>query len=75
MKFLKREKKYSIEIKELDEYSTRIFHFSGGGGAHNPTIVEIFEIELGEPVYVPTFPQLFVALAAALYTLEEDSSV
>jgi len=27
MKFLKREKKYSIEIKELDEYSTRIFHF------------------------------------------------
>ena len=27
MKWIKREKKYSLPIKELDDYSTRIFHF------------------------------------------------
>jgi predicted CoA-substrate-specific enzyme activase len=56
-----------IEIDVLDSDIV----LTGGVVAHNPTIIEIFEQEVGKAVSVPPSPQLCVALGAALYALEE----
>ncbi len=61
-------------VIEIDVLDNEII-LTGGVVAHNPTIVEIFEQEIGKPVSVPPSPQLFVALGAALYALEEETSI
>lgn len=61
-------------VIEIDVLDNEVI-LTGGVVAHNPTIVEIFEQELGKFVSVPPSPQLFVALGAALYALEEDTSL
>jgi len=61
-------------VMEIDVLENEVV-LTGGVIAHNPTIVEIFEEELGRSVFVPPFPQLFVALGAALYALEEGTSI
>lgn len=60
-------------VMEIDTLENQVI-LTGGVVAKNPVIVEIFEAELGKVVSVPTFPQLFVALGAALYALEEKIS-
>ena len=60
-------------VMEIDVLDNEII-LTGGVIAHNPTIVDIFEEELGTTVHVPPSPQLFVALGAALYALEESMS-
>jgi predicted CoA-substrate-specific enzyme activase len=57
-------------VMEIDVLENEVV-LTGGVIAHNPTIIEIFEEELGRSVSVPPSPQLFVALGAALYALEE----
>ncbi|MFX0124394.1 MAG: acyl-CoA dehydratase activase [Candidatus Hodarchaeota archaeon] len=61
-------------VIEIDVLDNEVI-LTGGVVAHNPTIIEIFERELGKPVSVPPSPHFFVALGAALYALEADSSV
>ncbi len=61
----------SRRVLEIDVLDNEVV-LTGGVVAHNPTIVEIFEQELNKAVLVPSSPQLFVALGAALYALEED---
>lgn len=61
-------------ILEIDVLDNEVI-LTGGVVAHNPTIIEIFEEEVGRSVSVPPSPQLFVALGAALYALEEDTSI
>ena len=56
-----------VEIDVLDSDILLI----GGVVAHNSTIIEIFEQEIGKPVSIPPSPQLYVALGAALYALED----
>ncbi|MFX1511897.1 MAG: acyl-CoA dehydratase activase [Promethearchaeota archaeon] len=56
-------------VLEIDVLDTQVV-LTGGVVAHNPSIVEIFEEELGKSVLIPPSPQLFVALGAALYALE-----
>ncbi len=67
---------YSVvkRVMEIDVLDNEII-LTGGVIAHNPTIIEIFEQELGKSVSVPPSPQLFVALGAALYALGEDTSL
>ncbi len=60
-------------VLEIDVLDNEVL-LTGGVVAHNPTIVEIFEQELNKSVTVPPSPQLFVALGAALYALEEATS-
>lgn len=59
---------YSIvnRVLEIDTISTDVV-LTGGVIVHNPVIVDIFNEELGKPMLIPPFPQLFVALGAALY--------
>ena len=57
-------------VIEIDVLDNEII-LTGGVVAHNPTIIEIFEQEIGKSVSVPPSPQLYVALGAALYALEE----
>ena len=60
-------------VMEIDVLENEII-LTGGVIAHNPTIIDIFEEELGKTVNVPPSPQLFVALGAALYALEKSKS-
>ncbi|MFW9905253.1 MAG: acyl-CoA dehydratase activase [Candidatus Thorarchaeota archaeon] len=57
-------------VVEIDVLDNDIV-LTGGVVAHNPMIIEIFEQEIGKAISVPPFPQLYVALGAALYALEE----
>ena len=61
-------------VVEIDVLDNEVV-LTGGVVTHNPTIIEIFEHEIGKSVSVPPFPQLFVALGAALYALKGDSSL
>lgn len=60
-------------VIEIDVLDNEVI-LTGGVVAHTPTIIEIFEQELNKSVTVPPSPQLFVALGAALYALEEATS-
>ncbi|MFX1282552.1 MAG: acyl-CoA dehydratase activase [Promethearchaeota archaeon] len=61
-------------VMEIDVLENEVV-LTGGVIAHNSIIVDIFEEELGRSVSVPPSPQLFVAVGAALYALEEGTSV
>jgi predicted CoA-substrate-specific enzyme activase len=58
-------------IIEMDSLTGEVV-MTGGVVAHNPFLVEMFELKLGKKLFIPPLPQFAGALGAALFGLEKQ---